>query len=86
MADHARGWLEEEIEQSRAHAKLLDYLAGTFEAETEHAPRKRKGEVHVTDVIVACMYGAERCRQHASNLEDVRAIYDARVTEPLDGS
>lgn len=84
MGDDARGWLEDEIEESRAHARMLDYLADTIDQEASKIGRRKKGELHARDAIGALLYAAECCRQHAENLSDARALWDARVLEPVE--
>jgi hypothetical protein len=55
---------------------MLRHLAQAIE---DRPKRKQDSDVYPHDAIAALEYGAKLARQERSNLEHVRAIYDAKV-------
>lgn len=74
MADSAREHLDVMIARCTRTASMLNYLKSAVE---EANPKRT--DVHQEDVISALDHAAGIVSQHRINLEEVRAIYDAKV-------
>lgn len=78
MGDSAREHLDTVISRSIRDEKLLRHLAETI------GSSRRRRDVHADDMIDALERAADLTAAHRSNLEYVRAVYDAKVNgEPV---
>ena len=80
VADSARENLDDLIAIATQDATALRHLAGVM------AHNKRKHDPDTDSMIGSLIRAAKQLEQHRKNLEEVRAIYDAKVNgEPVAG-
>lgn len=74
MGDVARQQLDETIAKHTRTAQMLNHLSAVIEN-----GKSRDSATYRGDAIEALSHAEQVVLQHRKNLEDVRAVYDAKV-------